>query len=156
VPWDDFPTEQERLWETLAASASFNTRRVYPSAHQLEYVQRYLDPISSELGLRHYAREIVENPVRTLIQEVYRDDRLREQLQLQGTMMFESHTNLPQPSGTTIEEEMEQMSITEPNTSYRENRAKDKVKQGGKKSKQVSAGAAGWERAGTADQFCIY
>jgi hypothetical protein len=96
VPWDDFPTQQEKIWETLAASVRFNTQRIYPSAHQLEYVQKYLDPISSELGLRHYARETVENPVRTLIQEVYRDDQLREQLQLQGTMMFESHTNLPQ------------------------------------------------------------
>jgi hypothetical protein len=38
--------------------------------------------------------------------------------------MFESHTNLPQPSDTLIEEEMEQMSITEPNTSYRENKSK--------------------------------
>jgi hypothetical protein len=156
VPWDDFPTQQEKIWEKLSINPSFNSQRVYPSAHQLEYVRKYLDPISSELGLRHFARETVENPVRTLIQEVYRDDQLREQLQLQGTMMFESHTNLPQPSETSIDEEMEQMSITEPNTSHTGNRAKDKVEQGGKKSKQLSAGGAGRKRTGTADQFCIY
>jgi tRNA A-37 threonylcarbamoyl transferase component Bud32 len=156
VPWDDFPTQQEKLWDTLSTSTRFNTQRIYPSAHQLEYVQKYLDPISSELGLRHYARETVENPVRTLIQEVYRDDQLRERLQLQGTMMFESHTNLPQLSETSIEEEMEQMSITEPNTSHRGDRATDRAKQGGKKSKQVSSGGAARKRAGTADQFCIY
>jgi tRNA A-37 threonylcarbamoyl transferase component Bud32 len=156
VPWDDFPTQQEKVWETLSTSARFNTQRIYPSAHQLEYVQKYLDPISSELGHRHYARETVENPVRTLIQEVYRDDQLREQLQLQGTMMFESHTNLPQPSETSIEDEMEQVSITEPTISHRGNRAKYKVKQGGKKSKQGSAGGAGRKKTGAADQFCIY
>jgi hypothetical protein len=71
-------------------------------------------------------------------------------------MMFESHKNLPQPCETSIDEEMKQMSITELNTSHRGNRAKDKVEQGGKKSKQVSAGGAGRKRAGTADQFCIY
>jgi hypothetical protein len=146
VPWDDFPIQQERIWEKLSNSPSFNSRRVYPSAHQLEYVQKYLDPISSELGLRHYARETVENPVRTLIQEVYSDAQLREQLQLQGTMVFESHTNLPQASESSIGKEMEQMSITEPNTSHK---GKDKVK-------KVSAGGAGRKRVGTADQFCIY
>ena len=156
VPWDDFPARQEKIWEKLSINPSFSSQRVYPSAHQLEYVQKYLDPISSELGLRHFARETVENPVRTLIQEVYSDARLREQLQLQGTMMFESHTNLPQPSETSMEGEMEQMSITEPNVSQGGNKPNDTVKQGGKKIKQASAGGAGRKRAGTADQFCIY
>jgi len=45
------------------------------------------------------------------------------------------------------------MSITEPNTSHK---GKDKVKQGGKKAKQVSSRGAGRKRVGTADQFCIY
>jgi hypothetical protein len=65
--------------------------------------------------------------------------------------MFESHMNLLQLSETSIDEEMKQMSITELNTSHRGNRVKDKVKQGGKKSKQVSARGAGQKRAGTAD-----
>jgi hypothetical protein len=49
LPWDEFPRLQEKIWERLSASARFNSQRVYPSAHQLEYVQKYLDPISSEL-----------------------------------------------------------------------------------------------------------
>jgi hypothetical protein len=52
------------------------------------------------------------------MQEIYRDDQLREQLKLQGTVMFESHTNLPQPSETSIENDIEHMSITEPKTSH--------------------------------------
>jgi hypothetical protein len=40
-------------------------------------------------------RETVENPLWTLMQEVYGDDQLREQEQLQGTMVFKSRTNLP-------------------------------------------------------------
>jgi hypothetical protein len=117
------------------------------------------DPINSELGLRHYARETVENPVRTLIKEAYKDEKLREQLQLRGTVIFESHTNLGQPS-ETLTGEMEGMSITEPNTEGRgmgeeggrargKGRAKDKAKgtDKGKAGKQ----RAGRRRAGIAD-----
>lgn len=153
VPWDDFPTSQEKIWEQLSASTRFNSQPVYPSAHQLEYVQRYLDPISSELGLRHYARETVENPVRTLIEEVYKDEQLRRQLQLRGTMTFESHTNLGQQSETSVEEAMEHMSITGPSGSRT-------GVTGGKKADrrqlQGDTRGAGRKKAGTADQFCIY
>jgi hypothetical protein len=34
-------------------------------------------------------------------------------------MVFENYTNLPQASETSIEEEMGQMSITEPNISHK-------------------------------------
>ncbi|KAH9203516.1 hypothetical protein DL95DRAFT_399263 [Leptodontidium sp. 2 PMI_412] len=156
VPWDDFPTQQEEVWQKISINPDFHSQRVYPSAHQLDYVQKYLDPITSELGLRHFARETVENPVRTLIEEIHGNEQLREQLQLRGTMMFESHTNLGQQSETSIEEEIEHLSITEPNTSKAGGRrAKSKGKQADKKGKK-NAGGAGRRRAGAADQFCIY
>ncbi|KAH7418838.1 hypothetical protein BKA64DRAFT_565249 [Cadophora sp. MPI-SDFR-AT-0126] len=156
VPWDDFPTQQEGVWQKLSTNTDFHSQRVYPSAHQLDYVQKYLDPITSELGLRHYARETVENPVRTLIEEIHGNGQLREQLQLRGTMMFESHTNLGQQSQPSIEEEIEHMSVTEPNTSQvGGRRAKSKGKQAEKKGKQNTEGACR-RRAGAADQFCIY
>ncbi|OBT39281.1 hypothetical protein VE00_10595 [Pseudogymnoascus sp. WSF 3629] len=104
--------------------------RVFPSAHQLDYVQKYLDPIALEFALRHYARETVENPVRTLIQEIHKHEQFREQLQLWGTIMFESHTNLGQPIEPSMEKEMEHMSISEPNISrVGGSRAKGKGKQ---------------------------
>lgn len=59
----------------------------------------------------------MENPVRTLIEEVYKDEQLRQQLQLRGTMTFESHTNLGQQSETSVEEAMDHMSITGPSAS---------------------------------------
>ncbi|KAI9746369.1 MAG: hypothetical protein M1818_000081 [Claussenomyces sp. TS43310] len=155
LPWTNFAALQERVWEKLSTSELFTSQRVYPSTHQLQYVQKYLDPISSELGLRHHARETVENPVRTLIGEVHKDEGLRERLQLQGPMMFESHTNLPQPRETSIEEEIEHISISEPQTSQVEDRRakKKKSKQAGK---QGSVSNSGRRRAGSADQFCIY
>lgn len=149
LPWEDFPRLQETVWETL--SSPHSKKEAYPSAHQLEYVRRYLDPISSELGLRHFARETVENPVRTLIDEVYKDEQLREALKLRGTMMFESHTNLPLPRDASVQEGMERMSMSDTNTAHTSgNSSKEKGKRSG------NAGSAGRKRAGSADQFCIY
>jgi uncharacterized protein Usg len=72
VPWRDFPALQEKIWQKLSISPDFSSQRVFPSAHQLDYVRKYLDPIASEVALRHFARDTVENPVRTLIEEIHR------------------------------------------------------------------------------------
>ncbi|KAL5349529.1 hypothetical protein ACLOAV_005824 [Pseudogymnoascus australis] len=154
VPWEDFPARQEKIWEKLSISPGFISQRVFPSEHQLDYVLKYLDPIASEVALRHYARETVENPVRTLIEEIYKHEQLREQLQLRGAMIFESHTNLAQPIEQSMENEMEHMSVSEPNTSRAgRSRAKGKGKQVG--GRQTTRGASWRKRVGSADQFCI-
>ncbi|KFY96895.1 hypothetical protein V498_02406 [Pseudogymnoascus sp. VKM F-4517 (FW-2822)] len=154
VPWDDFPAQQEKIWEKLSVSTDFNLQRVFPSAHQLDYVRTYLDPIASEVALRHFARETVENPVRTLIRAIHKHEQLRNQLQLQGTMEFESHTNLTRSLELPMENEMEHLSISEPNTSRAaRSRAKGKDKQVGG---QHNTKATSWrKRVGSADQFCI-
>ncbi|KAL5351074.1 hypothetical protein ACLOAV_004649 [Pseudogymnoascus australis] len=154
VPWGDFPAQQEKIWEKLSTSPDFNSQRVFPSAHQLDYVRKYLDPIASEVALRHFARDTVENPVRTLIEEIHKHEQLREQLQLRGAMIFESHTNLAQPIEQSMESEMEHMSISEPNTSRAgRSRAKGKGKQVG--GQHNTRGASWRKRVGSADQFCI-
>lgn len=117
VPWNEFPQQQETVWEKLSHNALFTTQRVYPSAHQLEYVKRYLCLINSELGLRHHTRDTVENPVQTFIQEIYKIEPLREQLRLEGILMFESHTNVGDAGGPSNEEEAQHMSVSEPNAS---------------------------------------
>lgn len=73
----------------------------------------YLDPINSELGLRHFARKTVKNPVQTLIGKIYKDKQLRHQLQLLGVMTFESHTNLGKQSETAVAEAIKDMSLIE-------------------------------------------
>ncbi|OBT67062.1 hypothetical protein VE03_04400 [Pseudogymnoascus sp. 23342-1-I1] len=153
VPWVDFPVYQEETWEKLSTSPDFNSQRVFPSTHQLDYVRKYLDPIASEVALRHYARETVENPVRTVIGEIYKNENLREQFRLRGAMMFESHTNLGVPVEQSMENEMGRMSISEPNTSRAgRSRAKGKDKQMGG---QHQTRGASWRKKGSADQFCI-
>lgn len=154
VPWHEFAREQEKYWGKIAASAHFQNQRVYPSKHQLDYVQKYIDPINSELGLRHFARDTVENPVRTLLQEMHNDTKLRDQLQLDGTIMFESHTNLGNSSETTAEEAVEHAPIAGSHISDASLRPHTK----GVKTNAQASIARGDSRAikGSADQFCIY
>ncbi|XP_044718710.1 kinase [Hirsutella rhossiliensis] len=93
IPWDDFATRQEEIWNDLSTGDLFCIP-AFPSQHQIEYVKSLLKPISSELGLRDFERDVVENAVQKLVDRAYTDPLLRSSLGLQGTVTFESHTNL--------------------------------------------------------------
>ena len=67
--------------------------RSFPSAHQLQYVKSCLGPVSGENGLRYFERDTVENAVQRLVNEANNNPRLRSRLGLNGTVLFESHTN---------------------------------------------------------------
>jgi chemotaxis protein histidine kinase CheA len=159
VPWDNFLPEQDRILDHLATNLEFSSKKLFPSQHQLDYVHQNLRPISSEAGLRDYVRETVENQVRTLIDEAYKDEPLRNILNLRGKVAFESHTNTGEPSESTIEEEMEQMIIAGPSTPIQtrarasEQRRTTAKPQG--KAKQVGSKSSSQRRGGLSDQFCI-
>lgn len=50
-----------------------------------------------------------------MVEEIHKDEQLREVLGLWGKVVFESYTNI-ELSGTPIKEEMKQMSISRPAT----------------------------------------
>ncbi|KAF9775859.1 hypothetical protein IL306_006019 [Fusarium sp. DS 682] len=111
VPWDDFATRQEEIWDALSTSDSFFSNTAFPSQHQMEYVKSLPRPISSEIGLRDFERHVVvENAVEKLIQAASTDVRLQRQLGIRGIVTLESHTNLGS-NQDTISTSMEQMSL---------------------------------------------
>ncbi|KAF5023369.1 hypothetical protein F66182_4572 [Fusarium sp. NRRL 66182] len=137
IPWTNFPREQEKIWEKLSRSPTFSSTATFPSRHQLEYVQSLLRPISSEIGLRYGERDVVENAVQKLVDATHNDAILREHLGLDGTVTFESHTNLGVTDGS-LSESLEQVSIS----SRSSDRTRPRRKARGKGNR--------------ADQFCIY
>ena len=162
IPWNDFATEQEKTWDQLLISNDFHSRRAFPSQHQLAYVQSMIAPISAEHGLRHYERETVENAVQTLVNTVYDDNLLRNQLGLRGTVTFESHTNLGETNDSSITESMAQTRMNEDNQNNAERATKRRRK--GKETAQnlqpvlpqtpkKRRKARG--KGNRADQFCI-
>ncbi|KAF1814806.1 hypothetical protein P152DRAFT_430801 [Eremomyces bilateralis CBS 781.70] len=109
IPWDDFAMRQEEIWNALSVGDLFSTP-AFPSKHQMDYVKSMLKPISSEIGLRYFEHVVVENAVQNLMDRAYTDPLLRRNLDLQGSVTFESHTNL----GTTddpISQPMEHMPL---------------------------------------------
>lgn len=66
IPWDDFATKQEEVWNQLSIGHLFSSQPAFPSQHQLEYVKSLLQPITSEISLRGFEHDVVENAVRKL------------------------------------------------------------------------------------------
>ncbi|RYO97368.1 hypothetical protein DL765_011212 [Monosporascus sp. GIB2] len=108
-----------------------------------QYVTSLIRPISSELGLRDFERDTVENAVRKMFEEAYKDPPLRSRLGLKGTITFESHTNLGD-TDNAISEPMERVSVGggDANAAVPAPRKTTRRKARGKGNR--------------ADQFCIY
>ncbi|KAI0400705.1 hypothetical protein F4802DRAFT_609898 [Xylaria palmicola] len=147
VPWDDYPTRQENIWDRLSLHQPFCSDPVFPSSHQLDYVASLICPIASEMGLRHFERDTVENAVQKLVDEAYNNEQLRARLGILGSVTFESHTNLGDTVGT-VSRSVEQMTMAEnvganATTTPAPRRTRTRRK-------------AGRGKKGLADQFCIY
>ncbi|KAH7113661.1 hypothetical protein B0J13DRAFT_460689, partial [Dactylonectria estremocensis] len=103
--------EQEKVWEELSSSRSFFSDSVFPSQHQLEYVKSLLHLVSSEISLRNCQRDVVGNAVQKLVKGAYENPSVRRRGGLNGTVTFESHTNLGNVDDSLFES-MEQVSIS--------------------------------------------
>ncbi|KJZ69734.1 hypothetical protein HIM_10874 [Hirsutella minnesotensis 3608] len=148
IPWDDFVVRQEEIWDDLSMGELFS-KPIFPSQHQMEYVESLLKPISSELGLRDFERDVVENAVQKLVDRAYTDPLLRSSLGLQGTVTFESHTNL----GTTndpISEPMGNMSLGRGSAGPAATTSALKPPSAPKSRRRARG------KGNRADQFCIY
>lgn len=149
LPWNDFPTRQEEIWNQLL-EPSFVSRHTFPSQHQLDNVRSLITPISSEYGLRHYECDTVENVVQKLVDAVYEDPVLRARLGLYGTITFESHTNL----GTVNNSVSEPIELTPlPGGNIGEGVAALTASVAARKPRCAAKGKGKGNRA---DQFCIY
>ncbi|KAH0421175.1 hypothetical protein CcaCcLH18_13593 [Colletotrichum camelliae] len=146
IPWDDFATAQEGIWAQLPPGAPFSSQPLFPSQHQLDYVMTLLSPISSEIGLRNFERDTVENTVQKLIDEAYKNPRLRDGLGLQGTVTFESHTNLGE-TDDSLSEHLDRMSIERDDTGQPASASRPPSR---KPRRRVRG------KGNRADQFCIY
>jgi hypothetical protein len=114
------------------SQGEFSSKPVFASENQLQYVRSHLKPISSETGLRDFERQVVEIAVETLVEEASLDPMLRDRLGLQGTVTFESHTNL----GPAVSDSLSNKPAEPPAVS------------------KACRGARG--KGNRADQFCIY
>lgn len=148
VPSPDFVAKQLEIWDLLAESDAFLSETIFPSPHQIEYVQSVQQAVSSEMSLRHFERDVVENAVKKMIDCAYNDPLLRNKLELLGNVTFESHTNLDDyysnPSFT--ENVTAQTSVSTRRSGPSSSRASS--------DRPVLPKLRG--KGGVADNFCIY
>ncbi|KAG9252898.1 uncharacterized protein F5Z01DRAFT_682434 [Emericellopsis atlantica] len=131
----------------LSISDAFFSKHNLPSLHQMEYVKSLVKPISSEIGLRDFERDIVENAVEKLIDTVSKDTLLRRRLGIRGTVTFESHTNLG-ASPDSISEPIEHMAVRSMGARATASASKPST---APKARRKAKG-----KGNRADQFCIY
>ncbi|EFW22030.1 hypothetical protein D8B26_002124 [Coccidioides posadasii str. Silveira] len=143
IPWEGFLEQQSSIWNVFHQHPSFMSMRQFPSSHQLDYVLKTTKPITAEMDLRYYERDTVENHVQLVVDEVYKNDSLRRELRLAGSVTFESHINLGvSKQGPSLEDQMEKLSI-EPNPSAG-------------KSRPCRQDEENTPLIGQADRFCVY
>ena len=86
VPWQDFHQLQQEEWRLLNLNESLWTDRLYPSAANLEFIGKSIDPIGSEDDLRYIERLTLENMVKTLYESI----NFGPELVLRGDISFEN------------------------------------------------------------------
>lgn len=154
--WDSFASEQGEIWRLLMDS-SLVEDKLFTSLHTLEEmgetIRRQL--IGSELDLNHFLRQTVEDHVSRIIEELYKDPKLRRSFGLRGSIRFENHSNTLSPE-RELEEGLQSMDIRGRETQRRSPRIAAREK--------TPSGAATREpktprpvlKRPRADQFCVY
>ncbi|KAI1463978.1 uncharacterized protein F4812DRAFT_463035 [Daldinia caldariorum] len=93
IPWDEFPEQQEKIWNLLS-DQPFCSNPIFPCIRDTDALKSKIRLIASEIGLRHFERSNVEDAVEMLLNKAYKDEQLRIQLGIRGSVDFESHGNL--------------------------------------------------------------
>ncbi|KAG5980174.1 hypothetical protein E4U55_004315 [Claviceps digitariae] len=140
IPWSDFKTQQEKIWETLSKSEDFFNQKVFPSKSHIDGLRLVRKPISCESGLRTYESTVVECAVEKLVQAVSKDPSLQRNLDINGSVTFESHTNYRTSANT--------------NSTKQENTASSTAAARPPATPKPRRKRLG--KGGSADQFCIY
>ncbi|KAL5113487.1 hypothetical protein ACEQ8H_008623 [Pleosporales sp. CAS-2024a] len=98
VLWDDFPAEQQAIWDVLMKS-DFTSKRQLASLNELEGSGKTIQEkwMSSELDLHHFQASTVNEPVASIIKQLYRQPALRRKFGLKGSVQFENHANTLSP-----------------------------------------------------------
>ena len=86
VLWEVFHQRQQEEWRLLNLDESVWTDKTYPSAANLDFIGKSIDPIGSENELRYIERLTLENMVKTLVKSI----NFGSELALRGVISFEN------------------------------------------------------------------
>lgn len=88
VPWDDFLTEQDKTWDSLACT-TLASSRLFPSKAAMKLVCDLLTPVTDRFSLWREEARLMVQPAERLMDATYTDATLRNNLGLHGRVSFE-------------------------------------------------------------------
>lgn len=91
IPWNDFTTQQEEVWDRISKSPIYSDRCLNPSGF-IKRVQ--LVHVRSEDNVRVNEQHLVEIPAKEVLNTIYSDEKLRHEFQMPGKVTYLSHLNL--------------------------------------------------------------
>ncbi|PHH50538.1 hypothetical protein CFIMG_007398RA00001 [Ceratocystis fimbriata CBS 114723] len=144
IQWHNFSEKQEEIWDILSSSLSFSSQPLFPSRQAVEHDMLKIKPLNSEMALHDTQVSTVESVVKHLVDIVHKDPSLRSRLGLQGTVEFESHTNLGS-TDTSLSYSLAQIPMGSAASGI------ENLEQPNQATHQKVRG-----KGNRADQFCIY
>ncbi|KAK2813999.1 hypothetical protein FQN50_000403 [Emmonsiellopsis sp. PD_5] len=139
--WLKFADAQTEIWDRLLDedNEAFIMERKFDSLHAMMAMGRKTRKhINSELDLRYFQRDAITEPVGSVIEVFFGNERIRQVFELQGRIAFENHAN------TLTDAEEDEGAVARP-----------------AKLRKGTAGAATPTTTPTsarplADEFCVY
>lgn len=91
VPWDNFANRQKEIWKIICESSIYSERLFDPS----DTIQpKKLAPVRSDGDLVANEGVSVLEPVQAILQEFFKNEELRKQLRIPGSVSFVPHLRL--------------------------------------------------------------
>ncbi len=87
TPWEDFASEQQRIWDIIRTSSTYSNR-LFDSSNIIEAIK--LQEIRSETELVLVDDLIILKPMKAILNCLFEDKELRERLKLQENADFRS------------------------------------------------------------------
>lgn len=111
LPWQQFATFQHEFWDLLPKGSPLWSDRAYPSAADLDFVGKQIDPIGSENELRLFQRLTLERRVQEVLERINNDSDLGERLLSNGKVSFENQESFRGEEVTVLGQAMEGLSV---------------------------------------------
>ncbi|KAJ5787736.1 hypothetical protein N7457_002726 [Penicillium paradoxum] len=154
--WSSFASEQEKIWQLLM-DCSLMEDKLFTSLRTLEEMGENIrrQRIGSELDLNHFLRQTVEDHVSRIIEELYKDRKLRRTFGLRGSIRFENHSNTLSPE-QELEEGLKSMDIRGRSGRRRSPRLAAREKTPSSVATSEPKTPRPIIKRPRADQFCVY
>ncbi len=151
IPWNYFANRQQEIWNIICASSTYS-ERLFNSSIVIKAMT--LVDVRSEQDIVANDSVTVLQPVEAILQQIFKDKELRQQLQLPGYVTFLSYLNLkPGNQDVSTLPKTDHIPLSSNPMTPTNQRSKGK---GAKVNAATKAQNYPKDVGGQADKFCVF